>query len=340
MTLTTLDLLRPSPATPGSLLLCAWLLILCTALRLPGAESYALVVSGDPGRPLAGPGSSLGDWSVNFARWRLAWQGLLVDTYRLPAAHVQVVPEVVVGAPDAADRRATHAQVLAALAELVARCTAADQAVLVLIGHAYHSGPSAQFCLADRDLTDTDLAQALAALHCRELVVLVLAPDCRAMARSLAGPGRIIILANVKGSAPYFSEFLLRALAPGGVPLLGAFNQAALDTIHWYQNQEWLRDRKAWLVHGTVNQAVWRLVYPRGTMLAGDDLAHTIVDTPGPDEASAITGRRLPSESAGLEDNGDGEVSTVYDGGPLAAALPGLPGADGALSATLTLGKP
>jgi len=331
---------RPSPVTLRALLLCAWLLIPCVAAPLPGAESYALVISGDPGRPLAGPGSSLGDWSANFDRWRLAWQGLLVDTYHLPAAQVRVMPETGVGAPGAADRPVTHAQVLAALAELVARCGADDQAVVVLIGHGYHSGPSAQFCLADRDLTDTDLAQALAPLRCRELVLLVLAPDCRAMARSLAGPGRIIILANVKASAPYFSEFLLRALAPGAVPLLGAFNQAALDTIHWYQNQAWLRDRKVWLVHGTVNQAVWRLVYPRGTMLAGDDQAHVIVDTPGPDEAAAITGRRLPSESAGLEDNGDGEVSTVYDGGPVANALPGLPGADGALSATLTLGKP
>jgi len=329
--------LRPSLATTRALLLCAWLLILCAATRLPAAESYALVISGDPGSPLAG---SLGDWSANFDRWRLAWQGLLVDTYHLPAAQVRVVPEAAVSAPGGLDRRATHAQVMAALTELVARCTADDQAVVVLIGHGYHSGPSAQFCLADRDLTDTDLAQALAPLRCRELVLLVLAPDCRAMARSLAGPGRIIILANVKASAPYFGEFLLRALAPGAVPLLSAFNQAALDTIHWYQNQEWLRDRKVWLVHGTVNQAVWQLVYPRGKMLAGDDQAHTIVDTPGPDEASEITGRRLISESAGLEDNGDGEVSTVYDGGPVATALPGLAGADGALSATLTLGKP
>jgi len=331
---------RPSPASTWTVLLCAWLLTLWLVPPLTAAESYALVISGDPGHSLVSPGSSLGDWSSTFDRWRMAWQGLLIDTYHLPAAHVQVVPEAVASAPADADRRATHAQVMAALTALVARSTADDQAVVVLIGHGYHSGPSARFCLVDSDLTDTDLAQALGSLRCRELVVLVLAPDGRAMARSLAGPGRVIILANVKASAPYFSEFLLRALAPGAVPLLGAFNQAALDTIHWYQNQEWLPAHKVWLVNGTINQAVWRLVYPHGKMLAGDDQPHTIVDTPGPDEAAAISGRRLPSEAAGLEDNGDGEVTTIYDGGALPAALPGLPGADGALSATLTLGKP
>ncbi len=229
---------------------------------------------------------------------------------------------------------------LAGIARVVARSQADDQVLLVLIGHGYHQGVSGHFCLGTQDLTDGDLAEALKPLHCKQLVVLVLAPDCRDIARSLAGPGHVVVLGNIRASAPYFSEFLLRALAPGTVPLLTAFNQASLATIHWYQNQVYLHEKKAWVVHGAINQEIWRLVYPRGPMLPGDAQPRTIVNTNDPSQVADMVGRRVIAEVAGLADQGDGTPATVYDAGPVPTPIPGDASGPCALSATLILGKP
>jgi len=327
------------PCRPAALGLSALLLCLFTA-RLSAAESYALIVAGDPGRALSAPATTFGDWSTNFSRWSASWQNLLIGTYQFSVAHVTCLTSVDPASktevvPEAA--RADRGQVLAGLAK---NSTLQDQVVLILIGHGYHAGLSGHFCLTGVDLTDSDLSQALSAVHCRDMIILLLAPDLRDMVHALSGPGRVIVLGNVRTSAPYFSEFLLRALAPGSVTMLQAFNQASLDTIHWYQNQEWMSDKHAWLVHGVVNQEVWRLVYPRGVMFAGDDQPHQIINSNDPTQLAGILGRRMIAEVAGIDDNGDGEVATVFDGGPVPAALTGAAGADGAMAATLTLGKP
>jgi len=319
------------------------LLVGLSTARSPAAESYALIVAGDPGRPVTAAANTLGDWSANFSRWSAAWETLLIGTYQFPEAHVTCLSSPDPSSPGSISpetSRADRGTVLAQIASVARRATSQDQVVLILIGHGYHSGVSGHFCLAGVDLTDSDLSQALSTVHCRELVILLLAPDLRDMVHALSGAGRVIILGNVRSSAPYFSEFLLRALAPGAVTLLQAFNQASLDTIHWYQNQQWLKDKHAWLVHGVVNQEVWRLVYPRGVMFAGDDQPHVAVTSNDPRQVAGILGRRMIAEVAGIDDNGDGEVSTVYDGGPVPAALTGADGADGAVAATLTLGKP
>ena len=339
--------MNPRPSSLAPIRVLAMFVMLVSWQQGTAAETYALVVSGDPGRPVVKPESTLGDWSVNFSRWRDAWAKLLTDTYHIPAADLQLLrsPDPSAAAATSTTQipsaeLASRDHVLSALANLVHQSTADDQVLLVLIGHGYHSGTSGRFCLPGGDLSDTDLQDAFAKLACRELIVLVLAPDCRDIARSLSGPGRVIILGNIRTSAPYFSEFLLRALGRGGVPLLTAFNQASLDCIHWYQNQEWQEERKAWVVHGTQNQEIWRLFYPRGTMFAGDDQPHVIVNTNDPTKVDDIVGRRLIAEVAGLDDNGDGTVSTVYESGPVPTSLNGSAPADGALAATIILGKP
>ncbi len=337
------------PLARAWLVLVALLAILACSRAGGAAETYALVVSGDPGHPVTKPDNVLGDWSTHFNRWRDGWCKLLIDTCHVPAAHLRALrspdPTVQNDAVPPAEL-ASRGQILSGIASIVGSSTPADQVILVLIGHGYHSGTAARFCLAGEDLTDSDLQQALSGLHCKELVLLVLAPDCRDIARTISGANRVIVLGNVKASAPYYSEFLLRTLAPGNVPLLTAFNNASIDNIHWYQNQNWDKEKKAWIVHGKHNQELWRLFYPRGAMYAGDDQPHVIVNTNDANRVDEIVGRRLIAEIAGLEDNGDGMVSTVYEGGPEPKPLDGKPSGDpdkpvdGALAATITLGKP
>ncbi len=329
--------------------LIALLAALACARAGGAAETYALVVSGDPGHPVTKLDNVLGDWSTDFNRWRDGWCKLLVDTCHVPAAHLRALrsPDPTVQNDTVAPSElASKAQILAGIATIVGASTAADQVILVLIGHGYHSGTVARICLPGEDITDSDLLQALSGLKCKELVMLVLAPDCRDIARTVSAPGRVIVLGNVRASAPYYSEFLLRALAPGNVSLLTAFNNASIDNIHWYQNQDWDKEKKAWIVHGKQNQELWRLFYPRGAMFAGDDQPHVIVNTNDAGRVDEIVGRRMIAEIAGIEDNGDGVVSTVYEGGPEPKPLDGKPSSDpdkpvdGALAATIILGKP
>jgi hypothetical protein len=327
----------------------AWLLSVCLlAARLTAADTAehcrALVISGDPGRPVVKPEHNPGDWSANFDRWRAGWQRLLVDGRHVPVAQVRALRSPDPADPSAAvpaEEAATHANVITALGALAKECTAQDQAVVVLIGHGYHSGASARFCLSDTDLSDQELKDALAPLACRELILLVLAPDCRDIDRTLAAPGRVIVLANVRASAPYFSEFLLRALETPETTLLAAFNQASLDAIHWYQNQDWDEGQHAWRVHGRANQEIWRHVYPRGAMTPGDDQAHLVVTANDPTRVQEILDRRVIAEVAGIDDSGAGAPATVYDAGPIAAPIEApTPDAPGARAATIRLGIP
>ena len=304
----------------------ALLAVVVLALLAPAARAACrvLIVSGDPGADPA--------WAHQFDDWRTRWQKMLTTTYGVPAANVTVLRQADPAAPDAA----TRDHVLAALKELTHTATADDQVVLVFIAHAYHArGDTAKLCLPGPHLSDADIATALHNMPAGRLITIILAPDTELFAKSLRGPNRITILADTKPSAPYFCEFLLRALEPGHGTVLEAFNNASLQTTRWYQNQ-FVGDDGVVTVHGKDFQELFHRFYPDRAMTPGQDQPQAADNNP--EHIDQWNGRRIVPEVAGLDDNGDGEASTLFMAGAEPAPLPNKDSKDGALAQTTTLG--
>lgn len=303
--------------------LAAGLLLLCAAAG--AGECRALIVAGDAGHEANSAG--------RFANWTERWAALLKDKYSYKAANIRVLRCDKKGGADVA----TQETVLAALADLARDSKDGDQTLLVLLGHGYDSQNVGKLCLPGKDLSDLETARALERLKAKEFICVAAIPASVSWAKALSKPGRTIITAaGTEGlrSQTYFSEFLLRALAPGGVNLLDAYNRAALDTIHWYQNQFVGKDGTR--VNGKEYQEIFKTMYPDKPMIAGK--AEPVAANNDMRDMEAWLGRRVLPEAAGLEDNGDGTPSTVYEDGKEPQPLPSKSG-DGALAKTITLGK-
>lgn len=291
-----------------------------------GGDCRALIVAGDPGHE---PNAA-----ARFTGWTDRWAALLKEKYGYKPEHVRVLRGGQAEAKDAA----THAHVMAALADLVRDSQDGDQALLLLIGHGYDAQNVSKLCLPGQDLSDVETARALERLRARQFLCINTAPASGNWAKALGKRARVIIVASAAPglrSQTYFNEFLLRALAPGTVTVLEAFNRAALQTIHWYQNQ--FVEQGGMKVHGKEFQEVFKAMYPDKPMLAGDAAPRAANNDMR--DMQGWLGRRVLAEAAGLEDNGDGDPSTVYEDGKDPQPLPSKAG-DGALAKTIVLGKP
>jgi hypothetical protein len=302
--------------------------------RVPAASAAcrALVVSGDPG--------SDKEWAGRFDDWRARWQKLLTGTYAFPAANVQVLSVAAQNSGRAQADEATRENVLAACGKLVKESTDQDQVVLVIVGHAYRAqGEICKVALAGAHLADADLGLALRGLKAKQFVCFYMAPEGDGFARALAGPNRVTIVASTKQSAPVFCEFMLRALGKGGVNLLDAFNQASAQATLWYQNQfsTGQGQEVSMTVHGKEFQEIFHHLYPSRKMEAGKDEPQPPVNDPN--AYDQWLGRRVIAEEAGLDDDGDGEVSTLFASGKEPKPLPNKESKDGAVAKTFVLGK-
>jgi len=306
-----------------------WLLLTCAA---SAAECRALIICGE-----AGPDPTT---ARRFADWTDRWQRLLTEVYSFRKENARVLrspatmPTTLPADPGIASRQ----NVLAAIADVVARSTDEDQFVLIIIGHGYDSQGLSKVCLPGRDISDVDVARALDRLRAKSCVCVVATAASAPWAKSLARQGRVIITAAATvemRSQPYFNEFLLRALRPGNVSVLDAFNQASMNTLRWYQNQ--FIEGATTTVHGTEFQEIFRAMYPDRPMRAGDAQPRPAVNDPA--DTKAWLGRRVLVETAGLEDNGDGVPASIYESGSAPAPLP-APGGDGLLARTVILGRP
>jgi hypothetical protein len=285
-----------------------------------------LIISGDPG-----PDKNA---AVRFNDWTQRWTALLTDTYGFKKERVRVLSTPAASPNDGA----TQENCVKALGALARESSAEDQVVLILIGHGYDTQKLSKLCLKGKDLSDIDAAKALAELRARQLICINTTAASSSWAKSLARAGRVIIVASgTEGlrSQTYFCEFMLRALKAGNITLLDAFNRAALDTIHWYQNQFISKDGTK--VHGKEFQEIWKAMYPGQTMIAGGDQPQAANNNMA--DTAAWLGRRVLPEVAGLEDNGDGELSSVYEDGKEPAPLPSKAG-DGEVARKIVLGKP
>jgi hypothetical protein len=322
-------------------MLLGWLLVAmlgcCSLPRLAAAgECRALIICGDPG-----PGP---DAAARFENWTTRWVKLLGGVYGFKAENIRVMrsagrpPAKAPPAPAAAADAATYANVLAAFATLVRQSKPDDQVLLVVIGQGYDSQGVGKVCLAEKHLGDVDAGRALEGLRAKQFIAIVTTPASMTWAKSLGRPGRIVITATAQSgmrSQTYFCEFLLRALQPGNVNLLDAFNRASLNTIRWYQNQFVTPD--ATTVHGKEFQEVWKAMYPGRRMEAGRDEPQEPVNDP--DKQEEWLTRRMIAEVAGLDDSGDGVLSTVLQDETKLAPLSGK-SADGERASKVILGKP
>ncbi|MCY3023480.1 MAG: hypothetical protein NTW87_31255 [Planctomycetota bacterium] len=220
-------------------------LLACAALPVLAGDCRALIVSGDPGHE---PNAA-----ARFTDWTNRWAAVLKDVYGFKPGNVRVLRSPKRGdeAKLAPADTATHDNVLAALGSLVRDSADGDQVLLVLIGHGYDSQNVSRLCLSGKDISDVEAARALEKLRARQFICINTAPASSGWAAALARNGRVTIVAAATPglrSQTYFNEFLLRALSPGKVTLLDAFNRAALQTIRWYQNH--FIDRDVTKVHG------------------------------------------------------------------------------------------
>jgi len=332
----------PSSAGRAPLLrlLLATLWLAAWSTVAPAGECRALIVAGDPG-PEPHSAARFHDWASRWAKLLTGVYGFKPESIRVlrsPArpANGQVPrPELAKVAPE---DTASHTSVVAALAALVRESKEGDQVVLILIGHGYDSQEIGKFCLGGRDLSDVEAGRALDGLRAKRFICINGAPASASWAKALGREGRVVIVATSKPgmrSQTYFTEFLLRALQPGNVTLLDAFNRASLNTVRWYQNQ--FIEADAVTVHGKEFQEIWKAMYPDRKMAPGS--AEPQEPDNDPENQKAWLGRRLIAEIAGLDDNGDGTPSAILDEGTQPSPLPSKSG-DGELCRQIILGKP
>ena len=324
----------------------ATLLALIVVLRgARAAECRALIVAGDPGESNSAA-ERFTDWGT---RWKSVLQtkcGFKAENVRLLRSPgkpgdpnpVRPLPPELATVPPA--ETATLENVNATLAKLVQESKADDQVVLVLIGDGYDSQGLSKLCLPGKDLADTDVARALNGLKAKQLICIDTAAASAAYAKTLMGKNRITITATAtlgQRSQSYFCEFFLRALEKGSanITVLDAFNAATLETTHFYQNQYY--EKKVATVHGTEFQALYKKLYPEREMAAGGTEEQKANNNQ--EDMSGWIGRRVLTEVAGLEDNGDGVPSTIYEDGKEPAPLPTKDG-EGTFAKSVLFGKP
>ncbi|MBI2401840.1 MAG: hypothetical protein HYV20_03690 [Gemmatimonadetes bacterium] len=156
-------------------------------------------------------------FTERFTRWGTD----LVDAARqglgLPPANVAFLAE----RPERDPRitgPATKERLEAALRELADRAEPGADVVLVLFGHGSDREGQPRFNLVGPDVTAAELATWLAAVKARRIVVVNTASASGGFVPALAGPGRIVVTATKSGferNATRFGEYLVQALTAG-----------------------------------------------------------------------------------------------------------------------------
>jgi hypothetical protein len=208
------------------------------------SATHLLVVAGLGGEPA-------------FAQRFAAWSATLAEA----ATRAGVTPDRVVRlASEGGGRRATRAEVTAALAEIARRSKRNDLVLVAIFGHGSHQGAESRVNLPGPDLTAADLSRALAPLDGRRVVVVNAASASGDFVRVLAAPGRTVVAATksaMERNETRFGGFFADALAgtaegfaadadkDGRVSLLEAFLYAKRETARHYEQDNRLMTEHA-----------------------------------------------------------------------------------------------
>jgi hypothetical protein len=300
------------------------LLVLALALTcgsiLPAASCQALLIGGEPGSAVYQ--RRYQDWLTRFHAL-LTKAGVAAADIRLLSADPTFRAPIVSGPATAAD-------ILAAVDAIAAKAGRDDQFVLVLMGHSSNvDGVGPRLLLPGADLDVVPLAKALAALRCREQVVVNLSGIAGACIADLASAERVNIAATSPGELPEpaFGEFLLRGFESaradgdgggtkdGTVDCLEAFTWASRETVHWIARLRYNSEAGNWRIDGRDSVAVFEHLFagisgvPGSRILdpASDrSIADVVPQIQPPDGIidAAWSGRRMIDEHAMLEDCG------------------------------------
>ncbi|MCZ7649189.1 MAG: hypothetical protein M5U26_28695 [Planctomycetota bacterium] len=322
--------------------LLAFLLALSAGAGEPAVR--ALVVAGESGEP---------NFAANFKDWTQRFHAVLTGKCGIPAANVAVFMERKDALPGVVKEASTRENVLKALAAWETQVHPGDQAVLVLMGHGSTDAKSAKLCLPGADLSAADLAAALKKVPTRDVIVIDLASASHPFVAPLSHPDRIIVAATnnpAQGNATYFAEFFLAAYekpgadanGDGKLQLLETFNAAALNCAKWYLRQ-YFSDGGEWRIEGKQSRELWKKFYgsiPEKKMGAPMDPEADDAEPELGEWGPQWMGRRMCTEFAQLEDNGDKVGSAVFNNSAFAPVKGVDPGEDGKLAAQTILGMP
>jgi hypothetical protein len=242
---------------------CALLLLgLALATPAPAEEAkgqvYALLLGGLPGSPV---------YARRYQDWIKRFHAYLTQTCKVPASQM-IVLSGDAGFKDACVQGpATLESVQKTLESFAAKARPEDQFILILIGHGVVTDPVPSFVLPGRDVTATQIEEALAKIAARNQVVLNLTSNAGACVKPLAHRDRVYVAAvkDQEATEPVYAEFFLRGIeskradgegAPeagakdGVVTLLEAYNWSAYQTAQWIGRQSAASPDGPWKLDG------------------------------------------------------------------------------------------
>ena len=209
-----------------------WLLLLASASpALAQSGRYVWIVQGASGEE---------QYAVQHKKWVDALVALLRDRYKYDAAHLVVLTEQGTGAD-----KSTAENVKAVAARLTKSVAAADQLVVILIGHGSAQGTDVKFNLVGPDLGVGDWAALLKPIPGRLAVVDTTSASYPYL-EALAGPGRVVITATNSPAQRFhtvFPDVFVQAFSSdesdldknGRVSLLEAFTFASRMVKQHYE---------------------------------------------------------------------------------------------------------
>lgn len=215
----------------------AGLVIVCglaAPARAAEGARFALLVQGASGEE---------QYAVLHRRWLDGLASVLTDRFKYDAAHLIVLSEQ----PKTGEQKSTAESVRATMARLAKTMTAADQLVIVFIGHGGGEGTDAKFNLVGPDLTVQDWNALLKPIPGRLAIVDTTSSSFPYLA-GLAAKDRVVITATSTYSQRFHTQFpdgFVQALsAPdadldknGRVSLQEAFIFASRSVKQYYEQK-------------------------------------------------------------------------------------------------------
>ena len=213
------------------------------------AQTRLVVISGLGGEP-------------KYVQTFHSWSASLVDAartrYGVADSSISWLAEDPSKAPGRIAAKSTKENIERTLDGLATRMRAAEQLVVVLIGHGSMQAADARLTLPGPDLSAADLARVLAKHGTRRIAVVVAASSSGDFVQALSAPNRVVITATKSGferNESIFGQHFVAALAGDGadgdkdgrVSLLEAFTFASREVRRLYEQENRLLTEHALL---------------------------------------------------------------------------------------------
>ncbi|CAN5467397.1 hypothetical protein BH10PLA1_BH10PLA1_12350 [soil metagenome] len=266
-----------------------------------GGQAYAVILVGAPGSPM---------YARHYADRVTRFTKVLNDA-GVAADRLTVLPGT-----------STASAVIDAVSKAVAKPTADDQFILILIGHGELNESGCTLQLTGPDLQIAALADAIKPLKAHSQIVLNFSSVAGDAVKLFVQPGRV----NIAGSSPGqvndndFAEFFLEELEKktASRPLLDVYNAATQGFARWIVRQKSAdgEGQTGWIVEGRTSAAVFKKLYDAPDVPANRKFtaspasdADDVIDLPLVADSNPFwANRRLISENPSIDDSGATDV--------------------------------